>query len=127
MLTFSKGKNQGMMGEGGLCGISDHIKAFGLSHSHTCRRKSINLLTFIVLYTLWTNDVYMFFHPGVQCSESSVRLVNGTSSTEGRVEVCLGGGWGTVCDDGWDTTDASVVCRQLGLPSTSKEYNYSAP
>ena len=46
--------------------------------------------------------------------EGTIRLVNGTNATEGTVEVCIGGRYGTVCDDYWDELNARVVCRQLG-------------
>ena len=47
-----------------------------------------------------------------------MKLVDGRSAYEGQVEVCIGQRWGTVCNTGWSTEDAQVVCQQLGYPPT---------
>ena len=50
-----------------------------------------------------------------------IRLQGGNYSNEGRVEVYCNGQWGTICDDGFSSTDAQTICKQLGYNSY---YNY---
>lgn len=49
------------------------------------------------------------------CVQGVIRLVNGNSPYEGRVEFCNNNQWGTVCDDQYDRREAAVICRQLGF------------
>uniref|UniRef100_A0A674CZY2 Macrophage receptor with collagenous structure n=1 Tax=Salmo trutta TaxID=8032 RepID=A0A674CZY2_SALTR len=42
---------------------------------------------------------------------ANVRIAGG--GTRGRVEVIWSGQWGTVCDDGFDTLDGTVICKIL--------------
>ena len=60
----------------------------------------------------------------IVCTTGEVRLVNGTSPTEGRVEVCDDGKYYTVCDDYWDELEARVVCTQLNFSLAGELYCY---
>ena len=59
---------------------------------------------------------------GDEVKEGDIRLVGGRYMWEGRVEIFLHGVWGTVSDDGTSSTDAVVVCRQLGYNTFSKAH-----
>ena len=51
------------------------------------------------------------------CVDREVRLQDGIHRSNGRVEVCQDGVWGSVCTRMLDHDDARVVCRQLGYES----------
>ncbi|XP_060690400.1 deleted in malignant brain tumors 1 protein-like [Hemiscyllium ocellatum] len=70
--------------------------------------------------------------PKVHCNNSSkligedwqLRLANGQSICEGRVEVYYDGVWGRVIDAQWNFNEAEVVCRQLKCGSAISTYNH---
>ena len=49
------------------------------------------------------------------CGNGDIRLVNGETKIEGRVEICLYLRWGTVCDSQWTDKPTAVVCGYLGF------------
>ena len=51
---------------------------------------------------------------GTDYKNGDIRLVGGSYSWQGRVEIYLNGEWGTITHDNTDKMDAHVVCRQLG-------------
>ena len=68
---------------------------------------------------IFVNTFFYAEHIHMSCTAGQIRLVNGYTNESGRVEVCQDELWGTVCDDGWDSNDATTVCTQLG-------YNYGS-
>ena len=53
-------------------------------------------------------------------SNGALRLVDSESTQfGGRLEVYYNNEWGTVCDDGWGSSDAIVACTQMGFVSVS--------
>ena len=62
-------------------------------------------------------SICVLLDPG-NCEEGAIRLADGIIDQEGRVEVCHDGVWSSICDSGWDRTDAYIICQQLGYAET---------
>lgn len=56
--------------------------------------------------------------------DPGIRLVNGTSYNNGRLELKRNGRWGTICDRYWDNRDTDVACRQLGYLGAKRYYRH---
>lgn len=58
-----------------------------------------------------------------------IRLANGNTPYEGRIEVRHHGIWGTVCDDDFSNAAATVICRSLGFGgrALAKKDGYFGP
>ena len=99
-----------------ICTETSALQARRNLFDHKCMNVLLTLLsaqgTNSVLVRLICSD---FTVTGPQ-----VRLVNDYEGAinQGRVEVYHDDQWGTVCDDGFTTENAQVVCRELGLPDT---------
>ena len=61
-----------------------------------------------LVITVFQEDV------NITCSNGVIRLADGLTEHEGRVEICYDNHWGAVCGNSWDASEANVVCRQLG-------------
>lgn len=72
-----------------------------------------NYVSYYISYIIYDTDLEV-----KKCIDGEVKLVDGGSAVKGRVEVCLGGIWGTICNDRWTQENTAVVCGQLGLLSS---------
>ena len=59
------------------------------------------------------NNPYILYLAAV--AEGTIRLMNGTSASSGRVEIYNAGEWGTVCDDSFGFDEAEFICRAMGF------------
>ncbi len=93
-----------------------------------CFNGSILQGTYYAWHVLLNNKIkYEYTFDAGTCGEDgSVRLVDGAHENEGRLEICINGQWGTVCNDGFDIDAARVVCRQLGLSEDGESSQASA-
>ena len=72
----------------------------------------------IYVHPLMLDCCHLKFWYITGCTHGNIRLVGGSNSQEGRVEICLNGQWGTVCHDYWSQVDANIACRQLGYSNS---------
>ena len=98
-------------------------QAYFINHSHNyyvlvcyvINSEDCDLVTSRLLQVVYSSLLH-----SIGCHDGDLRLVGGMNITEGRLEFCYGGVWGTVCCDQWGQLDVRVACRQLGFSTSGK-------
>ena len=76
----------------------------------SCQTRTTGIMCYIVSFINVMNIS--------DCTDGQIRLVSYSTPSEGRLEYCQDGVWGTVCNQGWRAADSQVVCRELGYSSS---------
>nr|XP_021526923.1 scavenger receptor cysteine-rich type 1 protein M160 isoform X1 [Aotus nancymaae] len=84
-----------------------------------------NVFSAVVICILFLNSCSLI--GSFNETDLELRLIDGDGPCSGRVEVKFQGEWGTVCDDGWNSTASIVVCKQLGCPFYFTTFGYAMP
>ena len=97
------------------CSHVNYLTAVNLEERQECLVKVATLISydmknFIELKKFAGAYCYSFLV--TPCNHGDVRLEDGYTDVEGRVEVCINGQWGTVCDDNTDQSAFDFICRR---------------
>ncbi len=64
---------------------------------------------------------------GEETPQTSLQLLDGSSDSEGRLEIMFAGLWGEVCFIEWGLEESNVACRQLGFWNSVQFHGLSPP
>ena len=100
--------------------MGDFLEVTFFPSRQTAHKYVFNLMDKLALLSSVSNTVPPPPPPGPDGRLGDVRLVDGSTSFDGRVEKHDGTNWGAVCDNNFNLTDAQVICSQIGT-SISKQ------
>lgn len=105
-------------------------KALGTSTCSHTQDAGVICRGTIILYDYYYNTVNIL--SGIELyvkpmSPADIKVVNGSSPCDGRLHILYDQQWGTVCYNGWDVNDATVLCSELGCGEVAVPVSYAGP